>query len=177
MRAHWITDAAELRARAADWAALCDRACSDSPFGRPEWLLPWHEVFGGAAPVRVLVLEDAGAPLALVPFQEVAGRALALMGGDISDHHDAPVADDADVRGAVLPVVAHAVARGDWESIRLERLRHDAWLRQLPVVAAWRSAENAEDPPCPTLVAPASTAADAVSRDSRLNSERYVSMK
>ena len=112
-------------------------------------------MFGGAAPVRVLVIEDAGALLALVPFQEVAGRALALMGGDISDHHDAPVARDADLPGTVLPAVARAVAGGDWGAIRLDRLRHDAWLRQLPASTPWRAAEDAEEPPCPTLVAPA----------------------
>jgi CelD/BcsL family acetyltransferase involved in cellulose biosynthesis len=157
-RSHWITEPGELRARAGDWAALCDRASSGSPFGRPEWLLPWHEVFGGAAPLRVLAIEDPGALLALVPLQEIAdpgGPALTLMGGDVSDHHDAPVAAEADLAHTVLPAAAHAIAVGDWESVRLDRLRGDAWMRRLPAQTGWRAAEAAEEPPCPTLVAAA----------------------
>lgn len=156
MRAGWIDDDARLRALAPAWAALCDRAPGCAPFARPEWLLPWRDVFGGDRPLRVLTVEDSGALVALLPCVELTGDggpALALMGGDVSDHHDAPVAGDRVAAGAAM---ARALAAGDWASVTFDRLREDGWLRGLArelFGAGTRVEEAPDEPPCPTLVA------------------------
>jgi CelD/BcsL family acetyltransferase involved in cellulose biosynthesis len=156
MRATWIADDGQLRALAPRWARLCDRAAGCAPFARPEWLLPWLGVFGGGSLLRVLTIEDGGELAALIPFVEVPGAdgaELALMGGDISDHHDAPAAGD---RGAVGAAIARALSEGPWARVTFDRLREDGWLRELArQVSAGQSRlhEEGEDPPCPTLVA------------------------
>jgi len=152
MRATWIDDDAELRAMAPRWAALCDRAAGCAPFARPEWLLPWRSVLGGGWPLRVLAVEEAGELHALLPFIEVpggGGPGLALMGGDVSDHHDAPAAGD---RPAARAAIVRALAGGDWACVTFDRLREDGWLRGLGRELGGAH-EVAEDPPCPALVA------------------------
>lgn len=169
MRATWIDSDGELRVLAPRWAALCDRAPGCAPFARPEWLLPWRSTLGGALPLRVLTVEDGGELLALLPCVEAAseaGRTLALMGGEVSDHHDAPVAGD---RPAARAAIAGALADGDWTSVTFDRLREDGWLRGLArEVSSVRARvhEAVEDPPCPTLVAaPESRGLDGVLPD------------
>lgn len=161
MRASWITDDAELTALAPRWTALCDRARGCSPFARPEWLLPWRAIFGGAGRLRVLAVEAAGRLVALLPGVEVPGPrgpALMLMGGDIGDHHDAPIDDAAVPVSVVNAAVGRALADGDWATVTLDRLREDGWLRGLAagLPGRWRGVHEAEeDPPCPTLLAAA----------------------
>lgn len=162
MHAFWIGDRARLHALAPPWAALCDRARGCSPFARPEWLLPWLEIFGGGCRLRVLAVEDAGELVALLPATELAGPrgpALGLMGGDLGDHHDAPVDDAAGAaaRLAVAAALADGAARGSWATVTFDRLREDGWLRTLAgaLPGDWAGRHEAEDdPPCPTLVAP-----------------------
>ncbi len=159
MRAIWIDDDAGLQAIAPRWAALCDRAPGCAPFACPAWLLPWRAVFGGGRPLRVLALEEGGTLRALFPWIEAAGEqgpALSLMGGDLSDHHDAPADEQAAGDDRVGVAMARALADGDWACVTFDRLREDGWLRG---TARWlgggaRAQEMTEETPCPTLIAP-----------------------
>ncbi len=159
MGALWIADWAELQALAREWAQLCNRASACSPFARPEWLLPWWDVFGEGRPVRVLAIERDGQLAAVLPCTEAAseqGPALALMGGSISDHHDGPLDPRLDGAGEVRAAAARALADGDWRAVTFDRLREDGWLRAVArsEPSGWLGGgETVEDPPCPTLVA------------------------
>ncbi len=155
MRGAWIDDDAGLQALAPRWAGLCDRATRCAPFARPEWLLPWRAIFGAARPLRVLAVEEAGELRALFPFVEETGQGLALMGGELSDHHDAPADDRAAGSDALGAAVARALADGDWRGVTFDRLRADGWLRGLAcqLGGGARVDETVDEPPCPTLVA------------------------
>ncbi len=167
MRATWIEDDAGLRAIVPRWTALCDRSRDCAPFARPEWLLPWRDIFGAGCPLRVLAVEEAGELRALLPWIEATselGRSLALMGGELSDHHDAPVDEGAGQTDGLAAAIARALGDGDWRRVTFDRLREDGWLRGLArrLGGDTRADEVVDEPPCPTLVAPpqAQTLAD-----------------
>jgi len=158
MTARWITDAVELTALGPAWAALCDDSPSSSPFERPEWLLPWVKVFGGDARLRVLAIERVGALVGFIPLVET-GRGdrdgpphLGFLGTGVSDYHDAVLADDGP---ALQAEMWHALARCDWTTCGLDRLRPGSpLLRSIPAGVAGIGGDPSEQDVCPALTIP-----------------------
>jgi CelD/BcsL family acetyltransferase involved in cellulose biosynthesis len=150
----WITDLGALRALAPAWAALCDSCPSSTPFERPEWLLPWIEIFGAGCALRILAIERAGALAALLPLAAADHRGetrLSFVGSWVSDYHDAVLAeDDPELRAELWD----ALAAADWSVCVLDCLRSGSpMLGALPGAAAARIAddEGGEQAACPIL--------------------------
>jgi CelD/BcsL family acetyltransferase involved in cellulose biosynthesis len=93
----YVNAATSLDAAAAlapEWSRLVDRSSGATPFQRPEWLIPWFEIFAPTS-VHVLAARDAcGRLIAILPGM-LAGSRLELAGSPISDYRGAVVDDDA----------------------------------------------------------------------------------
>lgn len=133
-----------------EWRALCD-ATDATVFQRPEWLLPFADLFEGT-PVA-LAVRFGGRLVGLVPMSRhatPAGDELRLLGTGLSDFLDAiaaPAHRD-DVRDVVATWTNEAVTNGctvDWQQLPAGSL-----LLDVPSVAG---ASDRIDPhePCPTL--------------------------
>lgn len=158
MTTRWITDTVELATLGPAWAALCDGSRSSSPFERPEWLLPWVTVFGGGARLRVLTIERVGALVGVVPLVETGPEEgdgaphLGFLGTGVSDYHDAVLADGGPALEAEM---WHALARSDWNTCALDRLRPGSpLLRPIPASAAGIGGEPIDRDVCPALTSP-----------------------
>jgi CelD/BcsL family acetyltransferase involved in cellulose biosynthesis len=81
---------AEVQTIAPEWADLWQRCQISTAFQRPEWLLPWIEVFSPEQIVATEVRHDSKlvgfAPLLI--YARGAERVLAFMGGGVSDYLD-----------------------------------------------------------------------------------------
>ncbi len=93
-----------------------------------EWLEPWRAAFAAERPLRVIVVRDAGEPVAILPLivysyrrRKLATRTLRLLGNGLSDRLDILVHPQrpgaAQALGAAL-----ASLRGEWERLELSDL-------------------------------------------------------
>jgi CelD/BcsL family acetyltransferase involved in cellulose biosynthesis len=71
-----ITDAASLATLRETWNGLVEQTGIDHPFLRHEWVGTWWECFGGKKALHVLLVREAGEPIALAPL--MLGRARLL---------------------------------------------------------------------------------------------------
>ena len=83
-----IGDANGLRRIAAQWGALVDRTPGTTPFGRPEWLLPWWDTLGSGELHALTFREDGRlAGLLILFIHEWEGwRQVTLAGNGITDY-------------------------------------------------------------------------------------------
>ena len=73
LRATVLTDAGALRATAADWRALWERAPGATPFQHPAWLAAWWEAFAPGELATIAVRSDDGRLVGLAPFYRERG--------------------------------------------------------------------------------------------------------
>jgi CelD/BcsL family acetyltransferase involved in cellulose biosynthesis len=150
-----ITDLESLRLLAPEWSELCHRCQNTMPFQRPEWLLPWVEVF---QPRQIWVLEArrdkqlAGlAPLFVNHW--APEPVLAILGAYTSDYLDWLVEPDfaPETLASLLEYInddALAV-RG----LDLTNLPRGAWLLRPEFWKRWQFEATADDA-CPILWLP-----------------------
>lgn len=133
----------------AEWSDLCDRADA-TPFQRPEWLLPFAQLFEGEA--LTLAVRVGDELVALLPLIESAAdrQTLALLGTGLSDHLDVIV--DATRR----PVAEHTLSAwldtsaARWTTIDLQQLPDHSVLLRLPAPYDFSDRRELHEP-CPVL--------------------------
>jgi CelD/BcsL family acetyltransferase involved in cellulose biosynthesis len=118
-----------LRALQPEWLHLYARAGDATPFQRPEWLLPWWDVFGSGE-MFSFAARAGGSLVALAPmFLHTWNnrRQVTFLGNGVSDH-----------LGFLLdPAYARAAAAAIFDAIGAERLRWDLCdLQDLPARSA-----------------------------------------
>src|SRR5690348_9320550 len=89
MKTSIITDVRQLHRIEPQWQSLWERAPATT-FQRPEWLLPWVEIFEPRC-LRIIAVWQAERLVALAPlliYQRDAARILAFIGGGVSDYLD-----------------------------------------------------------------------------------------
>lgn len=74
MRVEEVTTAAGLTALRAAWDTLFEQAETASPFNAWIWLATWWELFGTGKELRVFVVWDGDAAIAIAPFYTVVFR-------------------------------------------------------------------------------------------------------
>ena len=134
-----------------EWSALCD-AADATVFQRPEWLLPFADLFEGTP--LALTMRTGGRLVGFVPLschETATGKELRLLGTGLTDFLDA-IADtrsrDA-VRDAVTAWARQALAHGfaiDWQ-----QLPHGSLLLDVPSVGGSTDRIDPHEP-CPALV-------------------------
>ncbi len=124
---------AELREIAMEWTDLWDRCLTATTFQRPEWLLPWIEIF---SPQEILAIEVrlqtrlvGFAPLLIYPKD--GERVLALMGGGVSDYLDL-LADPRWQTEIVECVLQNATDDAGWTTLDLTDLPSTSVLLRTP---------------------------------------------
>lgn len=156
-----IRGAEALAALEPEWSALCDTTDA-TVFQRPEWLLPFADLFEGTP--LALVVRAGPRLVGVVPLSHhrtAAGKEVRLLGTGLADVLDA-VADETyagDVREAVAAWVQGALARGcviDWQ-----QLPHGSLLLDVPSFDQFVDHTRPHEP-CPTL------ALDPMERSGRL---------
>ena len=121
-----------------EWSDLWQRCLNTASFQRPEWLLPWVEVFApenlAAIEVRWQNLLVGFAPLLIYPRD--SDRVLALMGGGVSDYLDVLV--EPTLQTHIVSIILDAVSQmDDWTILDLTDLPSHSVLRaMLPQPAA-----------------------------------------
>jgi CelD/BcsL family acetyltransferase involved in cellulose biosynthesis len=150
-----ITDLESLKLLAQEWTTLWQRCENATPFQRPEWLLPWVEVF---QPRQLWVLEARRdkrlvglAPLFVNHW--AAEPVLAILGTYTSDYLDWLIEPDSahETLASMLEYINDdaLAARG----IDLTNLPRDSWLLR-PEFWNHRQFEAAADDACPILWLP-----------------------
>ena len=108
------------------WTDLLGRSGETSPFLTQEWFEACCVALSDREP-ELLVVEEQGAPIALIPLQRRTGshRGLPVRYLSLVDCPDSPVADFI-VTGHAEPVVRalvdHLLTRSDWDVLELARL-------------------------------------------------------
>ena len=148
-----ILDGQGLEAIAAEWGALWGRCPEASPFGAPEWLLPWARRYApgrcGAAALRC-----GGSLEGLAPVFAWQG-ALMLAGTGPSDHGDWLLDAGAEPWADRLLAALSQVPCGPFDRIELRQLpAHSALLRTAPPPGWADSPGEGERADEPCLVAP-----------------------
>ena len=124
-----LRDFGNLSKIAPEWADLWSRCPGATTFQRPEWLLPWIEVFSPREMIAIEVRHDGRlvgfAPLLIYPRE--TERVLAFVGGGVSDYLDVLVEPECDLQviEAILKAIK-AVAR--WTTLDLTDLPQDSVL-------------------------------------------------
>jgi CelD/BcsL family acetyltransferase involved in cellulose biosynthesis len=117
-----LTRSEELGEIAADWRDLSQRSQA-TVFQRPEWLLPWVEVFRPSHPCVIEVRRNGElvglAPLLVYPRQQE--QVLAFMGGGVSDYLDVLV-DPACARESMLAIFEEMNQVSTWTTLDLTDL-------------------------------------------------------
>jgi CelD/BcsL family acetyltransferase involved in cellulose biosynthesis len=138
-----------------EWADLCDRCPSASPFQRPEWIIAWCR-HAGLPQVWTLAVRSAARLVALAPwlvYDEGGRRVVGFLAGGISDYHDV-VAEPGLQEGACRALFDHlAMRRLYWDECYFEELGPAALLRGARASAEWTE-ERCEQAPCPRLDLP-----------------------
>jgi len=128
----FLNDVQDLRDLTAEWNNLYARCPDATPFQRPEWLLPWIEVFS-PRPWFALTVRDRsrliGLALLLV-YQRDGKRVLAFAGGGHSDYLGllCEPGREAEVVESMLELVT---VERDWDILELTDLPADSALLKL----------------------------------------------
>jgi CelD/BcsL family acetyltransferase involved in cellulose biosynthesis len=156
LRIRRVESEAEFQALGGAWSALASRSGQISPFLSHDWFACCWPAVGPARRPEVLVVEDGGHAVAMVPLMRwkerqrgMPVRRLALL-----ECPDTPFIDVI-VGGPARPVAAalveHLAARRDWDVASLQKLRSSSPLRKeletaLPGRLPWRRAEPSASP-------------------------------
>jgi CelD/BcsL family acetyltransferase involved in cellulose biosynthesis len=144
------------RALAGTWADLTARSGQTSPFLSHDWFACCWPAVGPARRAEVLVLEDDGHPVALVPLMRwrerrrgLPIRRLALLECPDTPFIDVIVGDEA--RAAAAALLEHLGARAGWDVLSLQKLPATSpVLKALETALAgrfpWRRGEGSQSP-------------------------------
>jgi len=122
-----------VRRIASEWADLWRRSPGATTFQRPEWLLPWIEVFSPREMIVFEVRHDdrlvGFAPMLIYPRE--TERVLAFMGGGVSDYLDVLVEPECEVQ--VIESMFEAIkVVANWTTLDLTDLpQHSSLLRRV----------------------------------------------
>jgi CelD/BcsL family acetyltransferase involved in cellulose biosynthesis len=156
LRVRRVERDADFRALAATWNDLAARSGQTSPFLSHDWFACCWPAVGPSRRPEVLVVEDAGHPVALVPLMRwresrrgLPIRRLALLECPDTPFIDVLVAGDA--RPVMAALLDHLAERGDWDVASLQKLPAAApTLKALEASLAgrfpWRRAEASLSP-------------------------------
>ncbi len=130
----FLNDVSDLRGLTAEWNDLYARCPDATPFQRPEWLLPWIEVFSPSRWYALTVRDGSrliGLALLLV-YDRDGKRILAFAGGGHSDYLGLLFEQgrEAEVVESMLELVT---AERDWDVLELTDLPADSALLKLRV--------------------------------------------
>ncbi|MFG3499254.1 GNAT family N-acetyltransferase [Streptomyces sp. NPDC047928] len=103
-------DDEEFGALAAEWADLCRRCRSATPFQSHAWLHSWWLSYGGRGRLRVVLVRRDGLLVAAAPLWRVPGPVpvLAPLGGTLTDYCDVLVDDGC---AEAVPALSGELAR------------------------------------------------------------------
>jgi CelD/BcsL family acetyltransferase involved in cellulose biosynthesis len=168
-----------------EWNDLWGRAANATTFQRPEWLLPYMQVFQ-TAQLWGIEVRQGERLVALAPLcieNKEGERVVAPIGLGVSDYLDVLV-DPAEGNAALSAVLNHfAEHRDEWEIIRFSDLRDTSLLLQSELPDGWERAVSPREA-CPVLDLPksfdeladtASTRLLASLRNARRRLERHGS--
>lgn len=137
-----------------EWAELWSRCHRATTFQRPQWLVPWIEVFRPSDPVFLEVRSGDRlvgiAPLLL--YRRSAERVLALMGGGVSDYLDVLVDPkfDREALCAIHQFVVNEIP--EWDVAEFTDIAGES-----PLLKSWPTARRIQGhDACPVLNLPAS---------------------
>jgi CelD/BcsL family acetyltransferase involved in cellulose biosynthesis len=122
-----LNDTSDLRSLVAEWNELYARCPDATPFQRPEWLLPWIEVFSPRRWFALTVCDGStliGLALLLV-YQRDGKSILAFAGGGVSDYLGllCEPGRESEVVEAMLDAV---LAERDWDVLELTDVAADS---------------------------------------------------
>ncbi len=124
-----LREVGNVRRIAPEWADLWRRSPGATTFQRPEWLLPWIEVFSPREMVAIEVRHDGRlvgfAPMLI--YTRETERVLAFMGGGVSDYLDVLVEPECELQ--VIESMLEAIkVVPNWTMIDLTDLPQDSVL-------------------------------------------------
>lgn len=107
------------------WAELAERDPRATPFGRPEWLLPYCRAFGVAEPWAVVLWRGGrlAGLAALATYADGGWRIATLLGGGRSDWQDALVDPELAPDGAQVLLSRIADEAGSYDALLPRGLR------------------------------------------------------
>ncbi len=114
---------------APEWAQLWQRCPAATTFQRPEWLLPWIEVFSPLEMIGIEVRHDGRLVgfASLLIYPRETERVLAFMGGGVSDYLDILAEPECDLQ--VVESMFEAIKGvAGWTTIDLTDLPQDSVL-------------------------------------------------
>ena len=144
-----------VRRIASEWADLWRRTPGATTFQRPEWLLPWIEVFSPREMIAIEVRHDRRlvgfAPLLIYPRE--TERVLAFMGGGVSDYLDVLVEPECDLQviESMLKAI-QVVAR--WTTLDLTDLPQDSVLLRWATSGQMPGPAASQHDSCSALILP-----------------------
>lgn len=122
-----VTTRDGFEALAPAWAEIAAQTGRSSPFASHDWFACCWDAVGADQRPEVLVLEEAGAPAAIVPLRRERGRirGLPVRVVTLLDSADTPFVDL--LAAGTMPPIARALLdhmdrRRDWDVLRLQRL-------------------------------------------------------
>ncbi len=127
LRVRRITSRQEFHGLAPVWAEVASQSGRTTPFMSHDWVsCCWQAAAPDETP-ELLLLEDMGGPVALIPLLHRRGRIRGLPVRSLVflECPDTPFVDllvATDVRPVVRAVVKHLEARSDWDLFRLPKL-------------------------------------------------------
>jgi len=129
-----LSDLRDLKGLTAEWSDLCARCPDATPFQRPEWLLPWIEVFSPRDCFTITVRDGRrliGLALLLI-YQRDGKSILAFAGGGHSDYLGL-LCDRGREAEVVESVLAFVTTERQWDLLELTDLPADSPILELPV--------------------------------------------
>jgi CelD/BcsL family acetyltransferase involved in cellulose biosynthesis len=157
-----------MSADASEWLDLMARAAGATPFQRPEWLLPWCQIF---APERALIMpvrDGDGRLIALLPAVRADTSTLQLAGQGITDYLTPIV--DADRRVEACDALRRAL--DEWSCEFDELPPSSPWIDAVRDAPGWQIEDSCV---CPVVSLPTAVQPwmDALPSSLRRNLRRY----
>jgi CelD/BcsL family acetyltransferase involved in cellulose biosynthesis len=133
----FLDDVGELRSLTAEWNDLYERCSDATPFQRPEWLLPWMEIFGARHWFAITIRDGSrliGLALLLV-YPRDGKKMLAFAGGGVSDYLG-PLCEPGREAKVVEAMLESVVAERDWDELELTDVAAESALLKLGLFQA-----------------------------------------
>ncbi len=173
-----ITTCDDANAIEAEWRDLMTRARATgvTPFQRPEWLLPWLQIFTSepdqGEPFIITVRDANDRLIGLLPGVRMSPSHLELAGGDISDYRTPIVDGSAEAQSKACDALREAIAREGFSCVFDDVPPHSPWIDAVQDDPDWQVEPGCV---CPVVSLPGSADAwmDALPNGLRRNIRRY----
>ncbi len=123
----------DIRELASEWQVLWNRCPNATTFQRPQWLIPWIEIFLPSTPflIEIRCNHMLVGIFPLLIYTRGSERVLAIMGGGVSDYLDALI--DPYCEREVLAVFLTCIAQeiSGWDRLELTDLHRRSTLLKL----------------------------------------------